>query len=138
MRAPLNRLLLGRLFIQTWPTSQETRRGRHSAPAMTTSELKVNFLPELPPAPPYPCPFLTATDMYTYVLPLYRFGWGISRVPINTSSKKPTPPATRLSKRIITANPDIAGKLVKGITNTVIEPENVKVLSCQTTVGLIT
>jgi hypothetical protein len=75
---------------------------------------------------------LTVTDIETYVLQLYRFGWGITRIPTDTSGSRTAPPATQLSRRIILplANTDIAGKLVEDITDTIVEPENVKVLSC--------
>lgn len=118
MRPSVNRLPLDRLLKQIF----RSRRIHYPIPA------RVDFLPEPPLAPRYPCPFLTATDMPTYVLPLYRFGWGISRVPNNTSATKPALAATQLSKRFTLPNPDKAKKFVEEITNTIIEPENVNIL----------
>ena len=134
MLTPVNRLRLDRLLQYSWMsrTCREIQRDYRSM-----SEHKVNFLPKLPVAPRYPCPFLTATDMQTYVLPLYRFGWGISHVSIDSHDTQPTLPATRFSKRIILPDTDIAGRFVKEITSIIIEPENVKVLLRQRKVGLI-
>ncbi|TBU50417.1 hypothetical protein BD309DRAFT_945523 [Dichomitus squalens] len=47
-------------------------------------------LPGLPPAPPYPCPFLTDEEITTYLLPLYSRGWTVR--PSKTSGgNKPAP-----------------------------------------------
>ena len=93
-------------------------------------------LPGLPAPPRYPCPFVTAKDIETYILPLYRIGWGISCVPVNTSSEKRIPSATQLSKKIILPNPDITRSFVKDIMH-LIEQENVK-MSLVKRIGLTT
>ena len=49
-----------------------------------------NDLPELPPTPPYPCPFLTDEEVKTYLEPLYLHYWTVQ--PSNPEqSKKPAP-----------------------------------------------
>ncbi|TFK84083.1 hypothetical protein K466DRAFT_589212 [Polyporus arcularius HHB13444] len=35
------------------------------------------YFPELPPAPRYPCPFLTEEEINTYLTPLYRRSWTV-------------------------------------------------------------
>ncbi|KAH9902953.1 hypothetical protein C8Q73DRAFT_672377 [Cubamyces lactineus] len=52
-------------------------------------------LPQLPPTPPYPCPFLTDEEIQTYLVPLYHRGWSVQP---STSAKKPAP---ELVKRFI-------------------------------------
>ncbi|KAL7279140.1 hypothetical protein ACG7TL_006980 [Trametes sanguinea] len=45
-------------------------------------------LPQLPPAPPYPCPFLTDEEIKIYLFPLYERGWTVHP---SQTAKKPAP-----------------------------------------------
>jgi len=80
-------------------------------------------LPDLPPTPRYPCPFITASDIEKYLSPhLYAAGWGISSLP--PSGQKITPPVTQLSKRILFPNSDMAEIFMKDVNTTIVDREN--------------
>lgn len=97
----------------------------------------LDCLPQLPLAPRYPCPFIMAADMETYILPLYRIGWGISHVSNHPSNSTTTRPATQLSKEVILPS-DMAKTFAADIMGTIVEQENVKVPLCQTGSWLMT
>lgn len=42
-----------------------------------TLTLPLSELPKLPPRQPYPCPWLTKSDVDTYVIPLVARGWRV-------------------------------------------------------------
>ncbi|KAF8520388.1 hypothetical protein BU17DRAFT_88977 [Hysterangium stoloniferum] len=80
-------------------------------------------LPDLPPTPRYPCPFVTASDIEKYLSPhLYAAGWGISS--LRPSDQKITPPVTQLSKRVLFPNSDIAEIFMKDVNTTIVDREN--------------
>ncbi|KAI0705793.1 hypothetical protein C8T65DRAFT_652761 [Cerioporus squamosus] len=56
--------------------------------------------PELPPAPPYPCPFLTDQEIHTYLTPLYRRTWTIQP----SKPEQVKKPAPELVKRFTFAS----------------------------------
>ncbi|KAI0359947.1 hypothetical protein OH77DRAFT_1419322 [Trametes cingulata] len=59
-------------------------------------------LPELPSAPPYPCPFLTDEEIVTYLVPLYSRGWSVQ--PSDPGPKKK--PAPELVKQFVVSGPE--------------------------------
>ncbi|KAI0649202.1 hypothetical protein C8Q79DRAFT_498317 [Trametes meyenii] len=60
-----------------WDHARLANRGRLAVRCMNgvSAQLPVSNLPDLPRAPPYPCPFLTEEETDTYLEPLYARAW---------------------------------------------------------------
>ena len=82
------------------------------------------LLPELPSAPPYPCPFLTDEDVQTYLLPLYPRGWTVQPSKTGDDNKR----APELVKAFAFENSSQLEEFLRKATD-VTNAENVSLVS---------
>ncbi|KAI0635853.1 hypothetical protein C8Q77DRAFT_596058 [Trametes polyzona] len=78
-----------------------------------------SVLPEHPPTPPYPCPFLTTEEIETYLGPLYVRAWSVHRSDPGPKNK----PAPELVKRFTFSTPDKLGAFLRDLAE-ITEREN--------------
>ncbi|KAI9057308.1 hypothetical protein FKP32DRAFT_1598400 [Trametes sanguinea] len=75
------RATVSKVKFPTWAPSRSFSDTARQSPSASE-------LPQLPPAPAYPCPFLTDEEIKHYLIPLYERGWTVQP---SQTAKKPAP-----------------------------------------------